>query len=198
MKMLTGTLVILCVAVCGVTASPEKTHTGSITTKHFDVLYRPNSRAGASAERTAAMAERELENICTALKIDNDGRYKLYLYDGVGELLAITKTQGNSGFSSDDAMHIPFDNDQTRFHEMVHVVAHRMPKTGKEPRNMFFVEGLANALLEYVHGNNVHAIAKFAKKNKRLPKLNEMTSQPDFYQWMRGRPKLNAYDVAAS
>ena len=181
-----------------VNAAPDSTHTASLSSPHFRVLYRPGSRAGASAERTSARAERELADICRLLEIKNDGMYKLYVYDDVAELLAITKTQGNAGFSSGDAMHVPYDNDQTRYHELVHLVAARLPATGSQPRNMFFVEGLANALLEHVHGIHVHAVAKFEMNAGRVPQLQEMTSQTDFYQWMRARAGFNAYDVAAS
>lgn len=176
--------------------APE-THTGTLKTAHFTIRYRPGSRAGASVERTAAMAERELAHICKVLEIENDGQYVLRLYDGLPELHAITKTSGNAGFSAVDTMHIPYDNDQTRLHEMVHVVAYRLPKTGEEPRSLFFAEGLANAILVHVHGVPVHAVAKFARKHKRLPKLAVMTGG-DFYAWISRTRRGDAYDIAAS
>lgn len=58
-------------------------------------------------------------------------RATLYLYDGVPELWAITGRTGVGGYSAIDASHVPFDNDQTRFHEMVHIVAYRLPKSGE-------------------------------------------------------------------
>ena len=178
-------------------AGPETTHTASVQTKHFRIHYRPGSRAGASVDRAAVMAERDLERICAQLELPVDGSFRLYLYDGVPELLAITATTGHGGFSAGDASHIPFDNDQTRFHEMVHLVAHRLPKSGEEPRGFFFMEGLANALLEFVHGVHVHTVAVFYRRRKQLPALGELIGT-DFYAWQRSHPRIQAYDVAAS
>ncbi|MHC4550297.1 MAG: hypothetical protein ACYTEZ_16120 [Planctomycetota bacterium] len=148
-------------------------------------------------DRTAVVAERDLKRICALLDIPVTGTFKIYLYDGVPELAAITRTTGNAGFSAGDASHIPYDNDQTRFHELVHVVAHRLPKSGAEPRSLFFADGLANALLEFVHGVHVHAVASFYRRRRQLPALEQMTAA-DFYAWLRDHPGFNAYDVAAS
>lgn len=185
-------VVLLCAAAV---AGPL---TGVVETSHFKVRFRPGSWAGAAADRAAAMAERDLARICSLLGIANDGSYELYLYDDVAELAAITKTQGNAGFSAGNQVHVPFDNDQTRFHELVHVVAYRLPKTGEEPRSLFFAEGLANALLEYVHDVHVHAQAAFYRRTRKLPGLAEMTGAADFYAWLRAHPGFNGYDVAAS
>lgn len=179
-------------------ADPEKVLTGVLTSKNFEIRYRPGSRAGAYADRVAAMAERELARIFSQLGTRPQGSFKLFLYDDVPELLVITKTSGNAGFSVPGASHIPFDNDQTRYHEMVHIVAERLPRSGDEPRSLFFAEGLANALLEHVHGVHVHAVASFYRQRKMLPPLAEMTGAKDFYAWLRAHPGFNAYDVAAS
>jgi hypothetical protein len=143
------------------------------------------------------MAERDLERICAQLELPVDGSFRLYLYDGVPELRAITGRTGVGGYSAFDTSHVPFDNDQTRFHEMVHVVAYRMPKSGEEARGFFHFDGLANALLEFVHGVHVHAVATFYRRQKRLPTLREMTGE-NFYAWLRKRPGFSGYDVAAS
>ena len=42
---------------------------------------------------------------------------------------------------------LEYDNEQTAYHELVHVFAERFPKAGEETRNLFSAEGLANALL---------------------------------------------------
>ncbi len=189
-------LVVLLAA--GAAAGPTDTLTGVAKTKHFEIRYRKRSRSGASVPRVAVMAERDLARICERLGIQNDGRYKLFLYDDVAELHAITGTTGNAGFSSNDETHVPYDNDQTRFHELVHLVAYRLPRTGDEPRSLFFAEGLANALLEYVHDVHVHAVAAYYRKRKKLPGLAEMTGAVDFYVWLRKRPGFNGYDVGAS
>lgn len=177
---------------------PAAVLTGVRRTEHFDVRYRPGSRAGAAAERTADLAERDFERIAQTLKFRPDGRFLLHLYDDVEEIGRITGTGGTGGFSSGNQMHVPFDNDQTLLHEMVHVVAFRLPKAGDEARNLFFAEGLANAVLEYVHGVPVHAVAAFYRRRKELPPLAEMTGAPDFYAWLRARPGFDAYDVAGS
>jgi len=191
------TLVGLGLLAAAVLAGPQATHTASVQTKHFKIHYRPGSRAGASVDRAAVMAERDLARICAQLEIPVDGSYQLYLYDGVPELRAITGVTGVGGYSAGDASHIPYDNDQTRFHEMVHIVACRLPKSGAEPRGFFHFDGLANALLEYVHGVHVHAVATFYRRQKRLPALREMTGE-NFYAWLGRNRGFSGYDVAAS
>ncbi|HTF56228.1 MAG TPA: hypothetical protein VK661_03095 [Planctomycetota bacterium] len=177
---------------------PDRILTGVERTEHFTIHFRTGSRAGAAVDRIAAMAEKEFVRITTALEVKPEGGLELFLYDEVGELATITRTSGNEGFSAGTQGHLPYDNDQTRFHEMVHLVAARLPKSGSESRNLFFAEGLANALLEFVHGVHVHAVAAFELKRKSLPPLADMTAAPDFYAWMVQHPGLNAYDVAAS
>lgn len=172
--------------------------TGEEKTEHFDIRYRPDSRAAASVERTAFMAERDYDRITTALNLRTQGRFVLCLYDDVPEMDRITGTSGSGGFSGGNRSHLPYDNDQTRLHEMVHILAVQIPHAGDEPRNLFFAEGLANAVLEFVHGVHVHAVAAFYRKRKELPPLAEMTGAPDFYAWLRAHPGINAYDVAAS
>ncbi len=192
------TLAIVLALACAALAQ-SATHTGVLATKHFDVRYRPLSRAGAFVEREAARAERDHVEICAALGVEPKGRYQLYLYDDVDDLSATTGTSGNAGFSAGDASHIPVNNDQTRFHELVHIIAlARLEKAGAEPRNLFFAEGLANALLEHVHGVPVHAVARFYLDRKALPPLAEMTGASDFYAWLGARAGFNAYDVAGS
>lgn len=176
----------------------DRALTGSQSTKHFTIRYRPGSRAGAAVDRVAAMAERELARILDALEMKPEAGFELHLYDDIAELIAVTRTRGTGGFSAGNAAHLAYDDDQTRFHEMVHLVAHRLPKTGPETRNLFFAEGLSNAILEYVHGVHVHAVAAFEAKRASLPAVAEMTGAPDFYKWMEKRPDLNAYDVAGS
>jgi hypothetical protein len=143
------------------------------------------------------MAERDLADICRRLAFTPDGRFTLYLYDDVPELLAITGTNGNGGFSAGRESHLPFGNDQARYHEMVHLVAAQLPKSGDEARGMFLAEGLANALLGHVHGVHVHAVAKFYRGRKELPPLKTFLSG-DFYKWLEAHPGFNAYDVAGS
>lgn len=180
------------------TGDSDKVLTRTEKTAHFTLHYRPGSQAGAGVDRIAVMAERDLTRICGQLAVPVDGSFHLWLYDDVAELAAVTRTKGNAGFSSVDASHIPFDNDQTRYHEMVHIVAYRLPKSGDEPRSLFFSEGLANALLEFVHGVPVHAVAAFERKRGSLPPLSEMTGAADFYAWLGAHPGFDAYDVAAS
>jgi hypothetical protein len=62
---------------------------------------------------------------------------------------------------------------------------------------MFLVEGLANALLEHVHGVHVHAVACFYRGRKELPPLSTFLDA-DFYAWLQAHPGFNAYDVAGS
>jgi len=189
--------VVFLLLVSLVHAGPDVTHTGLLKTEHFDVRYRPGSRAGAAAERDGAMAERDLADICRRLAFTPDGRFVAYLYDDVPELQAITGNKGAGGFSADRQTHLPFGNDQTRYHELVHLVAARLPKTGGEARGMFLADGLANALLEYVHGVHVHAVAKVYRGKKQLPPLSTFLGG-DFYAWLKAHPGFDAYDVAGS
>lgn len=193
-------LALLLVLGTRLSAAPQAdSHTGVLATEHFEVRYRPGSKAGAFVEREAAKAERDLADICAALKLELGGRYKLYLYDDVEDLSRTTGTAGNAGFSAGDSSHVPVQNDQTRFHELVHIVAYdRLEKAGDEPRNLFFAEGLANALLVHVHGLHVHSVARYYLDEKVLPPLAEMTGAADFYAWLGARPGFNAYDVAGS
>ena len=176
----------------------EKYLTASVATEHFDIKYRPDSRAGASVDYVAARAEEEFARITRALDLQVDARFDLYLYDDVAELQKITCTEGNAGFSAGSAMHMPYDNDQTRMHEMVHVIAVHFPKEGEEKRSLFFAEGLSNALLEFVTGVHVHAVTAFERRRGKLPPLAEMTQAPDFYTWLREHPNIGAYDLAGS
>lgn len=195
---LAAALVILAAATAPA-GDEQRTHSGVYETKNLVLRYRPNSRAGASVERTGTAAERDHARIHELLDVRPKGRVQLWLYDDVEELLTLTGTAGNAGFSAGDASHVPFDNDQTRFHEMVHVIAFAtIPKSGDEPRSLFFAEGLANALLVHVHGVHVHAVAKDHRLRKELPPIAEMTGAADFYAWLGAHPGFNAYDVAAS
>jgi len=177
-------------------ASPAKTHTALEKTVHFDIRSRPGSRAGAAVDRVAVMAERDLADICRQLEFTPEGRFTIYLYDDVPELqLILGRPVG--GLSAGRTTHIPHDNDQTRYHELTHLVTALLPKAGDEPRNMFFPDGLANALLTWVHGVHVHAVAKFYRTRKKLPGLKEV-AEGDFYAWLEARRGFNGYDVAAS
>ena len=195
------TLVLLLFALAR--AEDEKTtHSGTFETKHFKIHYRPGSRAGASVERTGAAAERDLERICAALALKVDGHYDVWLYDDLRELHLLTGSEGNAGYSTGSPAdlpfrsHLPYDVDQTRFHEMVHIVA--ADRVAFKTPNMFFNEGLANALLEYVDGVHVHAVAKWYRTRKKLPAIAEMTGATDFYAFLRAHPGLDTYDIAAS
>ena len=200
MRTLVAVTAFVLVCHAGAVAGPETipSHTGVVKTKRFEVRYRPGSRAAADADRQAVAAERDLDRIAAALDTVPKGPFVLWLYDDVWELSEATGTQGNAGFSSKNASHVPYDNDQTRLHELVHVVAYEWPKSGPETRNLFLAEGLANAVLEFVHGVHVHAVAAHARKAGRLPRLAEMTDAPDFYAWLREHPGLDCYDLAAS
>src|SRR5262245_29852492 len=105
-----------------VSADPSKSHTGVVKTKRFEIRYRPGSRAAADADRQAVAAEEDLDRIAAALETTPKGPFTLWLYDDVRELWAATGTKDNAGFSSVNATHIPYDNDQTRLHELVHIV----------------------------------------------------------------------------
>lgn len=172
------------------------------TTRHFEIHYRPGSRAGASVDRCARMAELEFERIFEVLKVEGEvdvsKPFHLFLYDSVEELSVITQVQGAGGVSAVRESHIPYDNDQTRFHEMVHIVVAAMPKKGSEIRNMFFVEGVANAVLEFVHGIPVHSVAAYEKRRGSLPSLATLAGEEDFYAYLKKHPDFNGYDVGGS
>ena len=103
-----------------------------------------------------------------------------------------------SGYSVPLTSHIPYDDEQTAYHELVHVFSERFPKAGEEKRNLFSAEGLSNALLVHVDDVHVHAQARVYKDSKKLPPLSEMLGAPDFYAWLRKNPTLKGYDIAGS
>src|SRR5262245_24408607 len=119
-------LLLLALPLVSAPQDVTKTLTGVESTEHFEIRFRPGSRAGAEVERIASVAERDLERITTLLAVENDGHYRLHLYDDVPELQAITRNDRVGGYSSGSDVHIPYDSDQTRFHELVHVVVYRV------------------------------------------------------------------------
>src|SRR5262245_53628256 len=176
---------------------PETTLTGVQKTQHFEIRFRPGSRAEASVDRTCTVAEEDLQTILRELDLkDFKHVIRLYLYDDVAELQKLTGA-GSGGHSTTLESHLPYDNDQTRVHELVHVVAEQFPEKGSEERNLFVAEGLANGVLRFVWGVPVDAVAAFYYEREKLPALSEMMTG-DFYGWMNQHPDFNAYDVAGS
>jgi hypothetical protein len=178
-------------------ADPDKTHTGKLETSNYTIRYRPGSRAAASAGKWASLAERLHERIATQLDFRPEQRFSIFLYDSVAELQTINGNAGG-GFSVPLNAHIPHDNEQTAYHELVHLFTERFPKAGDEHRNRCWPDGIANACLTYVHDVHVHAVARYYLDAKKLPKLAEMMGAPNFYTWVEKHPGINAYDVAAS
>lgn len=171
-------------------------------TEHFEIHARPRSRAAAELDRTAALVELEYAEIVHELglkgRVDESEPFYLFLYDDIASMDEITGAPGSGGFSAGRETHMPWDNDQTRKHELVHIVAAACPETGSEARNMFFAEGIANAVLEYVHGVPVHAVAAYERERGTLPALPELVEHPDFYAFLGEHPGLNGYDVGGS
>jgi hypothetical protein len=171
---------------------------GSVKTAHFDVRFREGSRAEASVDRVASLVEADLARILAELGTkDFAPTIRLCLYDDVAELQRVTGVPA-AGFSVPLCSHVPHDNDQTRVHELVHVVAERFREHGSESRNLFFAEGLANAVLRYVDGVHVDCVAAFHKQRGDLPAMGEVHALPDFYAWLREHPFVGSYDVAGS
>ncbi|MBK6941999.1 MAG: hypothetical protein IPH13_17610 [Planctomycetes bacterium] len=177
---------------------PDELLTGIAKTEHFVVRFREGSRAEASVDRVCTLAEADLARILDRLEFPQFAEtITLYLYDDVDELQKITRTASH-GVSVTRTSHVPHDNDQTRLHELVHVVAEFLPEKGDEPRSLFFAEGIANAVLEYVHGVHVHAVAAFEMRRGMLPALDELHRDPDFYGWLARHPGVNGYDIGGS
>ncbi|MFO1076255.1 MAG: hypothetical protein U1E73_00850 [Planctomycetota bacterium] len=172
--------------------------TGVEHTAHFEVHYRPGSRAEAAVDRVLALVEDDLARILKEVGLERfDHVIRLYLYDDVAELQRLTGVP-SGGHSTTLESHLPCDNDQTRVHELVHVVAEQFEEHGSEPRNLFFAEGLANAVLRFVSGVSVDAVAAFYHRRGRLPAMAEIQALDDFYSWLSQRPGFNGYDVAGS
>jgi hypothetical protein len=177
---------------------PAKVLTGVEKTPHFEIRFRPGSRSEASVDRVASLVENDLTKILKELALpDFKHTIRLFLYDDVPELQKITGAP-SGGHSTPLESHVPHDNDQTRLHELVHVVAEKLPEKGPEARNLFFAEGLANAVLRFVTGVHVDAVAAFYKKRGELPTLAELHAIGDFYAWLRKHPGFNGYDVGGS
>jgi hypothetical protein len=191
-------LPILVPLLAGTAAAQDDVLTGVERTARFEIRFRPGSRAESSVDRVAALVEGDLALILRELGLDGFPHViKLWLYDDVAELQRVTGV-GASGFSVPLQSHVPHDNDQTRVHELVHVVAEKFTEQGPEQRNLFFAEGLANAVLRYVHGVHVDAVAAFHRRRGDLPGMVEMHAVGDFYAWLGQHPAVNAYDVAGS
>src|SRR5690348_11065966 len=94
--------------------APEAVLTGSERTKHFEIRFRPGSRAESSVDRAKVMAERDLERILARLEFGEwRETIRLFLYDDVDELKRVTGV-GAGGYSIPLESHLPWDNDQTR------------------------------------------------------------------------------------
>ncbi len=191
--------VLLAVTLFALAQLPaQQAWTGTESTARFAIRFRPGSLAEASVDRVAALVEPELDRILHELGLKAfPHRIELFLYDDVAELQRVTGVPA-AGYSVPLASHVPHDNDQTRVHELVHVVAEKFTETGPETRNLFVAEGLANAVLRFVHGVHVDAVAAFHRQRGDLPDLGEILRLPDFYAWLARHPRVNAYDVAGS
>jgi hypothetical protein len=192
-------LVTLCTALSNGAQDPAATLGGSERTAHFEIRFRPGSRAEASVDRVAAIVEDDLRKILGELGLRRfPHTIRLFLYDDVADLQRVTGVPA-AGYSIPLESHVPHDNDQTRVHELVHVVAEKFTERGgAEDRNLFFAEGLANAVLRFVHGVHVDAVAAFHRQRGDLPGMAEIHAVADFYAWLRQRPGFNGYDVAGS
>ncbi|HLQ36781.1 MAG TPA: hypothetical protein VK348_03200 [Planctomycetota bacterium] len=172
--------------------------TGRERTAHFELHFRPGSRAEASVDRLAAVVEDDLARILKELGLPAfPYTIRLFLYDDVAELQKVTGVS-SGGHSSPLESHVPHDNDQTRVHELVHVVAEKFSEHGPEDRNLFMAEGLANAVLRFVTGVPVDAVAAFYRRRGQLPAMAEVHALKDFYAWLGQHPGVNGYDIAGS
>lgn len=179
-------------------AAAQTPLTGSVETAHFDIRFREGSRAEASVDRVASLVEGELALILREVGLKEfRGTIRLCIYDDVAELQRVTGVSA-SGFSVPLCSHVPHDNDQTRVHELVHVVAERFRERGPEHRNLFVAEGLANAVLRFVDNVHVDCVAAFHKQRGDLPTMAEVHEARDFYAWLREHPHVGSYDVAGS
>lgn len=191
-------MALLCLALTTGAQDPATTLAGSERTAHFEIRFRPGSRSEASVDRVAAIVEEDLRRILEDLGLRRfPHTIRLFLYDDVADLQKVTGVPAG-GYSIPLESHVPHDNDQTRVHELVHVVAEKFTESGPENRNLFFAEGLANAVLRFVHGVHVDAVAAFYKQRGDLPAMAEIHAIEDFYAWLRQHPGFNGYDVAGS
>lgn len=171
---------------------------GTERTAHFEIRFRPGSRAEAEVDWILAVVEDDLARVLKELGLrEFPHTVRLCLYDDVGELQRLTGVP-SGGHSTTLEMHVPCDHDQTRVHELVHVVAEKFAEKGSEPRNMFFAEGLANAVLRFVHGVPVDAVAAFHLEQGQVPPMAEVHAMDDFYTWLQRHPGVNGYDIAGS
>ena len=195
---MTKTVRLLLPALLCLAAAAQDPPAGSVKTAHFDIRFREGSRAEASVDRVAAKVEADLARILAEVGLKEfAGTIRLCLYDDVAELQRVTGVPA-AGFSVPLCSHVPHDNDQTRVHELVHVVAERFKERGPEARNLFFAEGLANAVLRFVDNVHVDCVAAFHKQRGDLPAMEEVHALKDFYAWLQQHPHVGSYDVAGS
>src|SRR5262245_27924522 len=121
--------ILLCCSALAAQGSPL---TGTEHTAHFAIHWRPGSRAEASVDRVQSLVEADLARILAEVGLrDFPHTIELWLYDDVAELQKLTGVH-SGGHSTTLQSHVPHDNDQTRVHELVHVVAEQFPETGTE------------------------------------------------------------------
>lgn len=192
------TPVLLAAFLCAPLVPAQEPPAGIERTAHFEIRFREGSRSEASVDRVASLVEAELARILGEVGLQEfPATIRLVLYDDVAELQRVTGARA-SGFSVPLCSHVPHDNDQTRVHELVHVVAERFAEKGPEQRNLFVAEGLANAVLRFVDGVHVDQVAAFHARRGDLPALAEVLGAKDFYAWIGAHPHVGAYDVAGS
>src|SRR5262245_23444917 len=128
--MKTASLLFALFAAVAAAQDPAKVLTGVEKTPHFEIRFRPGSHAEASVDRVAALVEADLKKIVEELAFPEfKHTIRLYLYDDVAELQKVTGVPA-AGYSIPLESHVPHDNDQTRLHELVHVVAEKLPEKG--------------------------------------------------------------------
>lgn len=170
--------------------------TALTVTEHFDIRYRPGGKASQHAPRLAGEAEQALARICARLEVTNDTRFALFLFDDLGDLAKTSHTNDKGGYAAGGTAVAVYDDDAGTFHELVHLVTYA--KVAR-PRNDagLLIEGLAQAMFDATPACDVHAVAKYYRGRKRLPRLATMTGS-GFYDRLKEYSQFNAYDVAGS
>ncbi len=170
--------------------------TDSLRTNHLVLRFRPSGNAAKNSGPIGVLVERELARICAALEVENDQTYTLFLFENSRDFHASTKIpEPVAGFASRGAAFVVFDDEQAMIHELVHLVAHAKIGDSTSPIK---TEGLANALLEYSHGVQVHAWAKYYRVTGQLPTLAVLLGRRDLSVKGNAVGYLNVYDIAAS
>lgn len=178
---------------------PDDMLTGVVKTEHFVIRYREGSRAEASVDRVMVAAEADLARILARLEFPQFAEtITLYLYDDVAELDDHEDADVRRLGHADVARAARQRPDATAWLGPRRRRVLLPAGEGRRAAQLVLRRGIANAVLEYVSGVHVHAVAAYEMKRGMLPALEQTASRYQLYGWLARHPGVNGYDIGGS